>query len=314
MKSVALLICGALGKEVKTIVDEHGWDLDIYGVPAMHHFYPKKIVDAVERRLEQLSGRYRRVVVVYGDCGTAGALDPVLERHGAVTIMRLNRPDQLNAWDWQMSREMQHAYAALDEDDSVRAIVVTGAGRAFCAGASLAPSGETFDGTRKRDEFDDRYPGPSKNATELATPVIAAINGPAVGAGMTLAMSADIRVVAEDAKLGFVFNRRGRGFDDAERDALELIRPHLGNLYRLCAALGRAGWAPAQAWQLTPREQDVLRWLSAGKTDRDIGAILAISPRTVHKHLQRIYEKLGVEGRAALAQALKGAPGPPSVR
>jgi enoyl-CoA hydratase/carnithine racemase len=132
-----------------------------------------------------------------------------LERHGAVTIMRLNRPDQLNAWDWQMSREMQHAYAALDEDDSVRAIVVTGAGRAFCAGASLAPSGETFDGTRKRDEFDDRYPGPSKNATELATPVIAAINGPAVGAGMTLAMSADIRVVAEDAKLGFVFNRRG---------------------------------------------------------------------------------------------------------
>jgi len=86
MKSVALLICGALGKEVKTIVDEHGWDVDIYGVPAMHHFYPKKIVDAVERRLEQLSGQYRRVVVVYGDCGTAGALDPVLERHGAVRL------------------------------------------------------------------------------------------------------------------------------------------------------------------------------------------------------------------------------------
>ena len=86
MKSVALLICGALGKEVKTIVDEHGWDVDIYGVPAMHHYYPKKIVDAVERRLEQLSGRYRRVVVVYGDCGTAGALDPVLERHGAVRL------------------------------------------------------------------------------------------------------------------------------------------------------------------------------------------------------------------------------------
>ena len=104
--------------------------------------------------------------------------------------------------------------------------------------------------------------------------------------------------------VSFVFNRRGSGFGDEERDALELIRPHLGNLYRLCAALGRAGWAPAQAWQLTPREQDVLRWLSAGKTDRDIGAILAISPRTVHKHLQRIYEKLGVETRtAAVARA-----------
>jgi len=49
MKKVALLICGALGKEVKTIVDEHGWDVDIYGVPAMHHFYPKKIVEAVDR-------------------------------------------------------------------------------------------------------------------------------------------------------------------------------------------------------------------------------------------------------------------------
>jgi len=112
------------------------------------------------------------------------------------------------------------------------------------------------------------------------------------------AMAVPIHV---DARLlvSFVFNRRGRSFADEERDALELIRPHLGNLYRLCAALGRAGWAPAQTWQLTPREQDVLHWLAAGKTDRDIGAILAISPRTVHKHLQRIYEKLGVETRTA---------------
>ena len=86
MKPVALLICGALGKEVKTMVDEHGWNVDIYGVPAMHHFYPKKIVEAVERRLEELSGHYRRVVVVYGNCGTAGALDPILERYGAVRL------------------------------------------------------------------------------------------------------------------------------------------------------------------------------------------------------------------------------------
>ncbi|HEV3461536.1 MAG TPA: DUF1638 domain-containing protein [Candidatus Dormibacteraeota bacterium] len=86
MKEVALLICGALGKEVKTIADEHGWDVDIYGVPAMHHFYPKKIVEAVDRKLDELSAGYRRVVVVYGDCGTAGALEPVLERHGAVRV------------------------------------------------------------------------------------------------------------------------------------------------------------------------------------------------------------------------------------
>ncbi|TMB60538.1 MAG: DUF1638 domain-containing protein [Chloroflexi bacterium] len=86
MKKVALLICGALGREVKAIVDGHGWDVDVYGVPAMHHFYPKKIVEAVDRRLAVLAPRYRQVVVVYGDCGTAGALDPVLARYGAVQL------------------------------------------------------------------------------------------------------------------------------------------------------------------------------------------------------------------------------------
>jgi hypothetical protein len=86
MNDVALLICGALGKEVKTMVDEHGWNVDIYGVPAMHHFFPKKIVEAVDRKLDQLSTDYRQVVVVYGDCGTAGALEPVLERHGAIRV------------------------------------------------------------------------------------------------------------------------------------------------------------------------------------------------------------------------------------
>jgi len=86
MKDVALLICGALGKEVKTIVDEHGWDVDIFGVPAMQHFYPKKIVASVDRRLSELTSRYRQVVVVYGDCGTAGALEPVLAKHGAMRV------------------------------------------------------------------------------------------------------------------------------------------------------------------------------------------------------------------------------------
>lgn len=86
MTRTALLICGALGKEVKTLVDDRSWNVDIYGVPAMHHFYPKKIVEAVDRRLGELSARYDRVLVVYGDCGTAGALEPVLDRHGAVRV------------------------------------------------------------------------------------------------------------------------------------------------------------------------------------------------------------------------------------
>ena len=80
MKPVALLICGALGTEVKAIVDARGWDVDIYGVPAMQHFYPKRIVASVERRLTELSARYRQAVVVYG------VVVPVLVKHGALRV------------------------------------------------------------------------------------------------------------------------------------------------------------------------------------------------------------------------------------
>ena len=99
-----------------------------------------------------------------------------------------------------------------------------------------------------------------------------------------------------------------RDFTRHERACAEAIRPMLGDLYRMARALhgARAAWGvpaapppdPAQAC-LTSREREVLRWLSGGKTDKDIGGILGISPRTVHKHLQRIYEKLGVETRTA---------------
>jgi len=86
VRPLALLTCGALGREVKAIVDRHGWDADIHGVPALHHLDPRRIVAAVDARLADLTPRYRRVVVVYGDCGTAGALDAVLERHGAARV------------------------------------------------------------------------------------------------------------------------------------------------------------------------------------------------------------------------------------
>ena len=115
--------------------------------------------------------------------------------------------------------------------------------------------------------------------------------------------------------VSFVFNRRGRDFDDRERDRLELIRPHLGDLYRMTRAVddARAAWGvppPARPALegLTGREREVLRWLAGGKTDRDIGDILGISPRTVHKHLQRIYEKLGVETRTAAVVRVLGLP------
>lgn len=83
-KLLALLTCGALAREVREIAARHGWDADLYTVPALDHLSPKKLLADVERELEEIAPRYDRVVVAYGDCGTAGALDRVLAKHSAV--------------------------------------------------------------------------------------------------------------------------------------------------------------------------------------------------------------------------------------
>ena len=94
--------------------------------------------------------------------------------------------------------------------------------------------------------------------------------------------------------VSFVVNLSKRGFSDRDRERVEVIRPHLGHLYRLSARTAHNNESLAEIEiPLTARERDVLDWLGAGKTDKDIAAILAISPRTVQKHLQRIYEKTG---------------------
>jgi hypothetical protein len=80
------VICGALGREVKDIVDRRGWDVDIYGVSAFLHLYPSRIVDELRDRLHRLRPDYEKLVVVYGECGMAGKLDPVLEEVGAVRV------------------------------------------------------------------------------------------------------------------------------------------------------------------------------------------------------------------------------------
>ena len=121
------------------------------------------------------------------------------------------------------------------------------------------------------------------------------------------AMAVPIHVRGHEL-VSFVLNRSGRDFSDRDAACMEAIRPHLGNLFRLSRELesARAAWGvPAVKGAalpgLTQREREVLAWVRGGKTDRDIGDILSISHRTVHKHLQRIYEKLGVETRTAAA-------------
>jgi enoyl-CoA hydratase/carnithine racemase len=129
-----------------------------------------------------------------------------------VATITLNRPERLNAWTWRMGAELRHAIAAYEVRDDIHVIVVTGAGRTFCAGADLESGKETFAGDR-RDELrrlqDELHPATEKQPHEMNTPIIAAMNGSAVGVGMTMVMEYDIRIAAEDAKYGFVFNRRG---------------------------------------------------------------------------------------------------------
>ena len=89
MSSTALIICGALGREVKEIVDRRKWDVDVYGVSALLHLYPSRIVDELREKLYALRPRYEKLVVVYGDCGTTGKLEPLLEEVGALRLRGL---------------------------------------------------------------------------------------------------------------------------------------------------------------------------------------------------------------------------------
>jgi enoyl-CoA hydratase/carnithine racemase len=130
---------------------------------------------------------------------------------GVLTIT-LNRPERLNAWTPTMGRELIGAFDRADADDDVRAVIVTGAGRGFCAGADLEAGGETFD-YRKRESAGSVPRDTGGELTlrifESKKPVIAAINGPAVGVGATMTLPMDVRLAADDARIGFVFTRRG---------------------------------------------------------------------------------------------------------
>ncbi len=131
-----------------------------------------------------------------------------------IATITLNRPDQLNAFTGVMMREMIEAFDTIDADDDVRAVIVTGAGRGFCAGADLSGGGDTF----ARGGSDVQTPaGVPRDGGGMLTlrifectkPVIGAINGAAVGVGVTMTLPMDIRLASTAAKFGFVFARRG---------------------------------------------------------------------------------------------------------
>lgn len=132
------------------------------------------------------------------------------ELEGRILTITLNRPDRLNAYTELLREEMIDALDHADADDNVRVIIVTGEGRAFCAGMDLGDGGATFDYTAiAEDEHRDSGGILALRIYQLKKPIIAAINGPAVGIGLTMTFPMDIRIAADNAKMGIVFVRRG---------------------------------------------------------------------------------------------------------
>jgi enoyl-CoA hydratase/carnithine racemase len=136
-----------------------------------------------------------------------------------IATITLNRPEKLNAFTARMMKELIDVFDITDNDDAVRVVIVTGAGRAFCAGADLSGGGATFDRTnpqaleREEGKVGDIYRDGGGRVVlrmyESLKPIIAAVNGAAVGVGVTMQLPMDIRLASTDAKFGFVFARRG---------------------------------------------------------------------------------------------------------
>lgn len=141
------------------------------------------------------------------------------EVEDGIATITLNRPDKLNAFTGTMMSEMIKAFDMTDADDDVRVVIVTGAGRGFCAGADLSAGGDTFNVDARKAAGQERpeAEGISRDGGGLTTlriyeslkPVIAAVNGPAVGIGVTMQLPMDIRLASTEARFGFVFARRG---------------------------------------------------------------------------------------------------------
>jgi enoyl-CoA hydratase/carnithine racemase len=228
-----------------------------------------------------------------------------VEVDGQVAVLILDRPEQLNAFSGAMGRSLTAALRAADADDTVRVVVLTGAGRAFCAGADFSGGSGVFGSPTKEtfssDPLDDFHPW------DVRKPVIAAINGHAVGLGLTMTLQCDIRIVANEAKLGIVQARRGILPDLHSHWTLPRLVGHTratelmltGRMFRGADALdwGLATEALAAA-EVVPRAMELAHEIAAQTAPISVGAskrllwASALSPdevnaleRDIHLHL-----------------------------
>ncbi|MBT7977262.1 MAG: enoyl-CoA hydratase, partial [Rhodospirillaceae bacterium] len=140
--------------------------------------------------------------------------DILYDVEDGIATVTMNRPDRLNAFSKAMVEELIDVIDVTDADDAVRAVIFTGAGRGFCAGADLSAGAKTFDKSERpsTDSIEALRDGGGRVTLrfyESKKPLIAAVNGPAVGIGMTMQLPMDFRIASTEARFGMVFTRRG---------------------------------------------------------------------------------------------------------
>jgi enoyl-CoA hydratase/carnithine racemase len=200
-----------------------------------------------------------------------------------VALITLNRPEAHNSMSAAIIEGIGEAYRRCDQDNAIRVVVVTGAGKAFCTGADMTAGADTFDSSAQTVEIDSCPL--SMQAWDVRKPVIAACNGHAVGAGLGLAVQADMRVFANEGKYGFLQSRRGVVTDFA----MEYVLPRLVGFERAFELLVRAprlSGEEAVAWGLAGRSVPAEQVLdTAMEIARDIATGCAPLPVGLHKQL-----------------------------
>ncbi len=209
--------------------------------------------------------------------------DVLFEVQEGVALITLNRPEAHNTLSAGIIEGLGAAYQHCDADDSVRAVVITGAGRSFCAGADMSGGGDTFDGGAVAQEISSCPL--AMQAFEVRKPVIAACNGHAVGAGLGMAMQTDIRVLADEGKYGFLQSRRGVVTDFA----MEYLLPRLVGMERALELLMRGqrlNGSEAVTWGLAGRSVPAEAVLeTALDIARDMAVNAAPLAMAMHKRL-----------------------------
>lgn len=209
----------------------------------------------------------------------------LLDIQDGIGLITFNRPDALNTFTYDMLDGLGEAYRRCDGDDRVRVVVVTGAGKAFCAGADMSGGGETFDTLENMDFSSCPL---DFQAWEVRKPVIAACNGHAVGVGLGIALQCDMRVLAEEGKYGFLQTRRGVVADFA----VEHLLPRLVGFERAFELVVRAvrlNGTEAVEWGLARRAVPAARVLD---TALEIAADMAThcSPLVMGIHKQLLWK------------------------